>query len=126
MPLEEGDMEKLAPPPNIEPKTADEVNRKAEGEVGVRQGYGRAEQARVVEVGPEPTVCPSCGQNTLKADMRRKVNRIYCTNCSYDQANQSSGVPSAGGVTVVSGRGVENPQGFDRQGTKILRNNRPS
>jgi predicted RNA-binding Zn-ribbon protein involved in translation (DUF1610 family) len=128
MPLEDGDMKNIVPPPNVEPKTAEEVNRKAEGEVGIKQGFGRAEQARVVTVGSTGSTCPNCGQNTLKADMRRKVNRVYCTNCEYDMANPGSGggVVSTGGMKIVSGRGVQSTNEPERQGTKIISNKRPS
>lgn len=123
MPLDEN----IVPPPNIETKTAEDINRKAMSPESIKQGFGRTEQARVVEVGPTGTTCPSCGQNTLKADMRRKVNRIYCTNCSYDMADAGGGgVVSTGGTKVVSGRGVESTNEPERQGTKIISNKRPA
>lgn len=131
MPLDEGqNLSNIVKAPNVAPITAEELDRKAQGEPGVRQGFGPSGRARTVEVGATGSTCPLCGESTLKADMRRKVNRIYCSNpeCTYDQSDPKYSSGTGGtGVEVLSRRGAEGAAGVPSGGgVKIISNKSPS
>lgn len=86
---------------------------------------GKVSNPGVRTVGTAATAprCPQCGNASLKMRMNRKAGqRIYCTVCPYDQANQDK---NAEVVNVNPGTKIVTSRGRESGGVKIVKQTGP-